>query len=747
MDQNLLLSNNVSFKLISQNQKVENDKERIKSKFNFNISRTSTNSSAIKQSSLTTQQNSCIFSDKIQKIKNKIIYQNNNKLSNKNTGPNTTQKAKKTIKKINDSNNEQSNEYIKINSKRNNDIKESSICPSNIINNIINSNISDFDNNESSSLLSDNKKKHLLVLENNLKTLSLEEGINRCNSNNTNSYIGSDKTNNNLKLNKISENVEETKTLKENEILKSFNNTSFSASSKTSELNRNNLCLGENLSNNENNIRIMNNNNYIIRNYIGLNNKNYNNNNNNNNNNNSNNNNNNNKNVNNGENFLQEIFKPYKKFNYERKRTEVSSNLLLDDDDYNKENRQKMMKNVSHYYFIDYINEKNNNIIFLSFEKFQKIQNNAKYKIFSFIFDNYKNLLNSSKSMRNIIIKMLEEKFGNCIKDFKKRYQNILLLDSYKFNLYKYYHQQIMNKKYSKFCLYLKAKILLNNLFLNKYGDIGLEISYNYKIKTLKSEKNNIKSNRTNVTLNSNISKDHIKEEYTQIYKFDLRKNKNYPLWFFCERDDYNNSLKNENIMAKILKKDCLYQSHLIYSTPIINVNENDYIIFKIDLIEDNKIIENIRFNNIIIESINNNYFHKSSYKPEQKYDNMRDCETEIVINIWHDVDVIKDYCTIEASQIYEKLIQKIKTNFQEYFEIIDTKFDVSKLFFIRLTMKAKKIGILKKNEFTNKDIEIVDKNKILTKECIPINLVNAFSMYKTLAIKQDTIVDFYFME
>ena len=28
--ENLLLSNNVSFKVISQNQKVENDKERIK---------------------------------------------------------------------------------------------------------------------------------------------------------------------------------------------------------------------------------------------------------------------------------------------------------------------------------------------------------------------------------------------------------------------------------------------------------------------------------------------------------------------------------------------------------------------------------------------------------------------------------------------------------------------------------------------------------------------------------------------
>ena len=44
-------NNNVSFKFISSNQKVENDKERIKSKFNFNISRTSNNSTIFKQSS------------------------------------------------------------------------------------------------------------------------------------------------------------------------------------------------------------------------------------------------------------------------------------------------------------------------------------------------------------------------------------------------------------------------------------------------------------------------------------------------------------------------------------------------------------------------------------------------------------------------------------------------------------------------------------------------------------------------
>ena len=71
----------------------------------------------------------------------------------------------------------------------------------------------------------------------------------------------------------------------------------------------------------------------------------------------------------------------------------------------------------------------------------------------------------------------------------------------------------------------------------------------------------------------------------------------------------------------------------------------------------------------------------------------------------------------------------------------------MSKLIFIKMTMKAKKIGVLKSSIFSNKDIKIVDKNISLTKECIPINLVNTFSMNKYLIIKQDAIVDFYLME
>ena len=99
-------NNNVSFKLISNNQKIENDKLRIKSKFNFNLSRTSTNTTVF-HSSLTTQQNSCLFSDKIQKIKNKINHHNNQMLNQKISY--SKQKAKKSIKKLNSNINQKSN--------------------------------------------------------------------------------------------------------------------------------------------------------------------------------------------------------------------------------------------------------------------------------------------------------------------------------------------------------------------------------------------------------------------------------------------------------------------------------------------------------------------------------------------------------------------------------------------------------------------------------------------------------------
>ena len=86
-NENISTNRKISYKMISKEQKLENDKERLKSKFNFNLSRTST---------LTTQQNSFIFSDNLKKFKSKIT-PNINKTNKR---PYSTQKIKKKVQKI-----------------------------------------------------------------------------------------------------------------------------------------------------------------------------------------------------------------------------------------------------------------------------------------------------------------------------------------------------------------------------------------------------------------------------------------------------------------------------------------------------------------------------------------------------------------------------------------------------------------------------------------------------------------------
>ena len=776
---NILLNNNISYKIISPYQKVENDKERIKSKFNFNISRTSTNSSMFKQSSIPTQKNSIVNHmnhNKKQKIKNKILQQNDKKLNIHHYRPKSTFNIKINEKKSNNSNNNLSKiennyynnkinirlspknknknyynltsekddikgpninnkkkkNFIPYNKHNNNFLNQTQVKNSKILNKITYSNYNTFLNNNSLTILENQK---IFFNESILKTQPALEGINNYNSKYNKDYIDiNNKINNYFNIKIEDENGEGTAI--ENEISESFNKSSFSGSSKTSKLHGDILNIKNNNNSANENIQIANNENYVIKNFIGINkNKNETNEI---------------KNKNEEEEIIDQLIKPFPNDNSERKRTEVNTMGLLDDDEYNQENRKKMLNNISKYYFIDDIIKINNNFISLSFDKFKNISNNAKFRIFSFTYDNYRNFLNSSIYMRNIINKMLEEKYSSCIKDFENKYKNILILENYKFNIHSFVKPKLKRKKFHTFCLYLKTKVKPNNEYLKKFGDVTFEISYKYKIRSLKNDYN-AKTNRTNISSQSFMSKDHIQEEYMQIYQFDLRKNRNYPMWICSERDElFNNASRNigggiNSLITRVLISDELYQKHLIYSSPVININENDDIVFRIDLIENNNIIENISFNEPIAQSANQNYFHKISFKQEQKFDKMRDCESELAINVWHDDYAIKSYNKNNIN--YEEFLIKLKKTFQEYFEIIEIKFDISKFVFIRMTMKAQKIGILKSNIFSNKDIKIVDKSSMLTMECTTINFVNTFSLYKNLTIRQGTIIDFYLME
>ena len=728
---NLMMNNNVSYKIISENQKIENDKERIKSKFNFNISRTSTNSSAIKQSNIPTQKNSIIIANKNFKTKDELLQNNENKFikkpshkSSKNIQKNNRKDNNKIVNLSHTNINKKEKFYIQTNVSLTSNKKKKNNIPYKANNtnvnkllfdkNNINNNYNKITITENTNLIKENQKE--FFKDSLLQTQPIIYEVNSQQTNNLENKISNGDKNNEL----ISI---------EKEMSESFKRSSFSCSSKTSEMHNDMLNI-KGGSENEGNIEIVNNENYIIKNYNGI------------------------KSQNNIQNKYskeegedkQIIHKSFMGNNSERRMTEVNTMGLLDDDEYNQENRKKMLNNINKYIFIEDIIDKNNKFESLSFDKFNKISNKSKYKIISFCYDNYKNIMNSSIHLRKSILEALEEKFGPCINDFSNKYNNILLLDDYKFNIHEFIKPKLKKKKFRTFCLYIKAKVLPNNEYFLKYGDVGFEISYKYKVKSPKNDVDE-KSHRTDSSEKSYISKYHIQEEYIQIYKFDLREDKNFPMWLSSERDEiFNSTSRSINcLISKVLKKDELYQKHLIYSTPVINVNENDYVIFRIDLIENNNLIENISFNEPIVQSINKKYYNKTSFKQDQKFDKMRDCENELAINVWHDESSINDF--IENKTKYKDFLPKLKKAFQDYFQIIVTKYDVSKFVFIRMTIKAKKLGILKKNIFCNKDIEIVDKNSSLVKECVPINFVNTFSLNKNLKIKLGTMIDFYLIE
>ena len=818
-DENVHKNNKFSFQVISYFQKMENDKERIRKRFNFNMSRTSTNSSGCDKSFLPTQQTSSIFGtskNKLKKIncndknKNKsksktkhisLIQKNNikgNNIRNKenpicyNFSANNSPHKYLSRKVIDIPNNKHlRNKSFNLHSYKKKDInplkkeenknkyEQNNQCTNNVntISNIDNlNNYTNSVNTINNDNTYNNMKSYLSISNNNkynINNTSCEYYINP--SQNSilkthspdlfNKIVSSNEEININNFFKIYKNniknledipnynnrelEEEKKTIKDN---KSINNTSFSASSKTSEIiddalkrNINNESndiynVNENENCNEGLIQQITNENYISKNLFNLDNK---------------------QNLTNSKNKFDEtipqIFNPFNNDNNSyRTKTEVNNMGLLDDDEYNQENRKKMINNVSKYYFIEDIIKKNDNFISLSFKKLSNLNYRSKFCIFSFIFDNFKNFWGVSKTFRNFLYSMLLEKYMSAISEFESKYKEFLKLENYEFNIHEFIKPKLKRKKFQIFCLYLKAKIISDNEYFKKYGDIGLEISYKYKIKTLKNENSKEKTNRTDSSLQSYQSRDHIQEEYIQIYKFDLKKNKNYPMWLCSERDEifnnachvYGNTSANKmvnSLIKKFVNGNELYQKHLIYSSPIVNINENDYLVFRIDLIENNRIIDDISFNDICIEKIEKDYFKKTQFKQIKSFDKMRDCESEIAINVWHEIYMINKY-NINGID-YELFIKKLKQYFGGFFDILEIKFDISKFVFIRMTLKARKIGILKSGIFCNKDIEIVDKNCQLVKECVSINCVNTFSMHKNLKIRQNTVVYFYLTE
>ena len=203
--------------------------------------------------------------------------------------------------------------------------------------------------NNDSKVFQENQKT--LFQDSFLKTQSIIDEI----PNQNNIY-----ENKNIMANKKKENENDQNISIEKEMSESYKKSSFSGSSKTSKLHNDILNIKAD-DENEGNIEIVNNNNYIIKNYNGVNNRN-------------------NYQYQREEENIQQVYNPFMNDNSEKRMTEVNTMGLLDDDEYNQENRKKMLNNINKYVFIEDIIDKNNKFESLSFDKFSKISNKANIK-------------------------------------------------------------------------------------------------------------------------------------------------------------------------------------------------------------------------------------------------------------------------------------------------------------------------------------------------------------------------------
>ena len=176
-------------------------------------------------------------------------------------------------------------------------------------------------------------------------------------------------------------------------------------------------------------------------------------------------------------------------------------------------------------------------------------------------------------------------------------------------------------------------------------------------------------------------------------------------------------------------------QRRLVYSSPVQNYCEKDHIIFKIDLIEGNNFITDIQFLNVKILSAPKGLYEKAVFRSDIGYDGMRDCEIENMILRWNSENNL-----IRNSE----MLFYIKKTFEKYFILNEIKYDISKIVFYKIKMKANKVGLIKRNRIFNLNLEILDVESEITNECIYIGCVNTFTQNKVLQIRKGTIIILY---
>ena len=128
--------------------------------------------------------------------------------------------------------------------------------------------------------------------------------------------------------------------------------------------------------------------------------------------------------------------------------------------------------------------------------------------------------------------------------------------------------------------------------------------------------------------------------------------------------------------------------------------------------------------------------YEKNMSKLGKHFDYLRFCELENVVCLWKKENTITNN---------NQLLANVKRIFEKHFILLEVKYDILKIMFIRIKMKANKIGLFDNELFIKCKLQIVESDCVICNEIIPIICVNSINNNESpFQIRKDSIVYLY---
>ena len=334
------------------------------------------------------------------------------------------------------------------------------------------------------------------------------------------------------------------------------------------------------------------------------------------------------------------------------------------------------------------------------YKRMLSMSNESFYHLLFMLYNDYHKLMNINKAIRTKINTCLKHCHADIITQFAHEYSQILTLDSV---IYKC--KNCVNT-YNSSVIALFDMIIISRLIEPSKYYLSYVISYNYSF-----------SHNDSRTFNNT-------------FQFDIRPKGKEATWFSSEIEEYNYSYKR-----------------FCYCQPVSSFSAGDAVQFRINLFSAIGKVNprRLKWKELeIVEDIQKGLYEKTQQKTHLVYDKLRNSEIENIAHVWKDgirgIIQVNDDNMIKHQQVLLSFIEL----FEKHFDIMEVLYDVSKFFYFKIKMQARRVGLLPKNKFINLDIEIKERKSMISNECQSLFFLNHNSYRDKYQLREGIIVIFY---